>query len=67
MIFVLLMAVWGSLIQMGSYYRNDQWLLVVLSVAVMIASILVILEAISVISNLKKDGVTGEEAEDTKS
>lgn len=64
MIFVLLMSVWGSLIQMGSYYRNEQWLLVVLSVAVLIASILVILEAISVISNLKKEGITGEEGEE---
>jgi carbon starvation protein len=67
MIFVLLMAVWGSLIQMGSYYRNEQWLLVVLSVAVMIASILVILEAVSVISALRKNGVPVEEVEDTKS
>ncbi|MCP5331712.1 MAG: carbon starvation protein A [Pseudomonadales bacterium] len=60
MIFVLLMSVWGSLIQMGSYYNNQQWLLVVLSVAVLIASILVILEAVSVISNLKKEGAVQE-------
>jgi carbon starvation protein len=55
MVFVLFMSVWGSMIQMASYFRNDQWLLVVLSVAVLIASILVILEAVSVISSLKKD------------
>jgi len=64
MVFVLFMSVWGSLIQMASYYRNDQWLLVVLSVAVLIASILVILEAISVISTLKRDGLPTEASKD---
>lgn len=64
MIFVLLMSVWGSLIQMGSYYNNEQWLLVVLSVAVLIASILVILEAVSVISNIRKEGAPNQEAKD---
>ncbi len=66
MIFVLLMSVWGSLIQLGSYYANEQWLLAVLSIAALIASILVILEAISVISDLKKNGVPATEAEDAK-
>ncbi len=66
MIFVLMMSVWGSLIQLGSYYANEQWLLAVLSVAALIASILVILEAVSVISDLKKNGVPAAEAEDAK-
>ena len=66
MIFVLIMSVWGSLIQLGSYYTNEQWLLAVLSIAVLIASILVILEAVSVISDLKKNGAPAAEAEDVK-
>ncbi|MDX1490101.1 MAG: carbon starvation protein A [Pseudohongiellaceae bacterium] len=54
MVAVLFMAIWGSMIQMKSYYMNDQWLLVVLSVAVLIASVLVILDAIAVISALRR-------------
>lgn len=64
MIFVLLMSVWGSLIQLGSYYNNDQWMLAGFSIAVLIASILVILEAVSVISDLKKNGPPAIEVED---
>lgn len=67
MVSVLLMAVWGSMIQMKSYYLNGQWLLVALSVAVMIASILVILDGISVISALKKGELPVDQAaEDAK-
>lgn len=62
MVSVLVMAVWGSMIQMKSYYMNDQWLLVALSVAVMIASILVILDGISVISALKKGELPADPA-----
>lgn len=62
MVSVLLMAVWGSCIQMISYYQNDQWLLVALSVAVLIASILVILDGISVISALKRGELPADPA-----
>jgi carbon starvation protein len=57
MALVMIIASWGCAVQLVRFYNNDQWLLVVLSVAVLIASILVILEAISVFSNLRKNGV----------
>jgi carbon starvation protein len=56
MALVMTVASWGCAVQLMVFYNRDQWLLVVLSVAVLIASILVILEAISVFSNLKKHG-----------
>lgn len=67
MVFILFISVWGSLIQIGSYYRADQWLLVVLSVAVLVASVLVILEAVAVISALKRNGVPSVSSEDSGS
>ncbi|MGJ8690744.1 MAG: carbon starvation CstA family protein [Gammaproteobacteria bacterium] len=66
MVFVLIMSVWGSLIQLMGFYRNEQWLLAALSIAALIASILVILEAVSVISALKRNGPPAAEAEDAK-
>ena len=56
MALVMTIASWGCAVQLMVFYNRDQWLLVVLSIAVLIASILVILEAISVFSNLKKHG-----------
>jgi hypothetical protein len=56
MALVMVIASWGCAVQLVRFYNNDQWLLVVLSIAVLIASILVILEAVSVFSNLKKHG-----------
>jgi len=56
MVLVMLIATWGCAVQMLTFFRNDQWLLVVLSIAVLIASVMVILEAISVFSNLKREG-----------
>jgi carbon starvation protein len=58
MALVMIIASWGCAVQLTRFYDNEQWLLVVLSIAVLIASILVILEAISVISNIKKTVAT---------
>ena len=66
MVFVLIMSVWGSIIQLMGFYRDEQWLLAALSIAALVASILVILEAVSVISALKRNGPPAAEAEDAK-
>lgn len=54
MIFVLIVAFWASAWYLISYFKNAQWLLFVLSLAVMGASLVVILEAWSVIGKLRK-------------
>lgn len=57
MVLVMFVASWGCAVQLLTFYRNEQWLLVVMSIAVLIASIMVILEALSVFSAIKRDGV----------
>lgn len=63
MVLVMFIATWGCAVQMLAFFRNDQWLLVVLSIAVLIASIMVILEAISVFSSLKKEGTVSADTQ----
>ena len=57
MVLVMFVASWGCAVQLLTFFRNEQWLLVVMSVAVLIASIMVILEALAVFSAIKKGGV----------
>lgn len=49
MVFVLIMAFLAGLIQLGEYWRAGEWTLVVIDSLVLIVSILVMLEAVSVI------------------
>jgi carbon starvation protein len=54
MIFIMIVAFWASAWYLISYFNNGQWLLFVLSLAVMSASVVVMLEAWSVIGKLRK-------------
>ncbi|MFV0476658.1 MAG: carbon starvation protein A [Parahaliea sp.] len=47
--FVLVMAFFAGVIKLGEYYQQDNWLLVVLDLVVLIVSVLVMLEAWSVV------------------
>ncbi len=49
MAFVLVMAFFAGVIKLGEYYQQDNWLLVVLDLVVLIVSVLVMLEAWSVV------------------
>ncbi|RZM81696.1 carbon starvation protein A [Pseudoalteromonas rubra] len=53
MIFVILMAFFAGVIKLGEYYEQGNWLLVALDVIVLVVSVLVMLEAWSVVSKLK--------------
>jgi len=55
MAFVMFIATWGCAVQLMQFFREERWLLVFLSIAVLIASVMVILEAISVFSALKRE------------
>ncbi len=54
MVFMVFMAFWASLWYLFDYYRSGNWLLLLLSLAVMSASIIVMLEAVSVIMRIRR-------------
>ncbi|MCO7189695.1 carbon starvation protein A [Pseudoalteromonas rubra] len=53
MTFVILMAFFAGVIKLGEYYEQGNWLLVGLDIVVLVVSVLVMLEAWSVVSKLK--------------
>jgi carbon starvation protein len=54
MVFVILMAFFAGLIKLVEYYEQSNWLLVVLDLIVLVVSVLVMLEAWSVIAKHKQ-------------
>ncbi|MEI8643250.1 carbon starvation protein A [Pseudoalteromonas sp. Hal040] len=55
MSFVLIMAFFAGVIKLGEYYHQGNWLLVTLDLLVLVVSVLVMLEAWSVIVKHRKD------------
>jgi carbon starvation protein len=58
MIFVLITSSWAALIKLKEFYLSENWLLFTIDLIVVITTVMVILEAASVISKLRKEGVT---------
>ena len=54
MIFVLVTSSWAALIKLQEFYEAGNWLLVTIDVIVVITTFMVILEAASVISKIKR-------------
>ena len=63
MIFIFVMAFWASCWYIVNHYQNGQWALVVIEVLVMITSIMVMLEALGVISKIKSGEIAIESAD----
>ena len=61
MVFILFMAFWASVWYLIDYFQTGRWLLVVLNLAVLIVSVLVMLEAMAVISKLRNANKVGDE------
>ena len=61
MVFILFMAFWASVWYLIDYFQTGRWLLVVLNLAVLIVSVLVMLEAMAVISKLRNVNKAGDE------
>ena len=55
MIFVLITSCWAAVIKLMEFWEAMNWLLVVIDIIVLVTSLLVILEAISVISKFRKE------------
>jgi carbon starvation protein len=56
MIFVLIVSFWAGVVKLLEFYRDGNYLLVVIDVIVLVTSLLVMLEAASVISKFRKSG-----------
>nr|WP_247687501.1 carbon starvation protein A [Pseudoalteromonas luteoviolacea] len=67
MIFVILMAFFAGLIKLGEYYEKGNWLLVGLDIVVLVVSVLVMLEAWSVVSKLKSTPEAATDSEESTS
>jgi carbon starvation protein len=63
MVFVLVMAFFAGLIKLKEYYVEGNYLLVFLDAVVLIVSVLVMLEAFSVVSKLKRESAHKEQLE----
>ncbi len=55
MIFVLITSSWAALIKLKEFYEAGNWLLVTIDLIVVITTVMVILEAISVISRFERE------------
>ena len=55
MIFVLITSCWAAVIKLMEFWEASNWLLVVIDIVVLVTSLLVILEAVSVISKFRKE------------
>ena len=56
MIFVLITSCWAAVLKLIDWYAEEKWLLVTIDVVVLVTSVLVILEAASVISKFRSKG-----------
>jgi carbon starvation protein len=56
MIFVLVISFWAGAVKLVEFYRDGNYLLVVIDAVVLVTSLLVMLEAASVISKFRKSG-----------
>jgi len=55
MIFVLITSCWAAVIKLIEFWEASNWLLVIIDIVVLVTSLLVILEAVSVISKFRKE------------
>ena len=59
MIFVLITSFWAGAVKLLEFYRDGNYLLVVIDVIVLVTSVLVMLEAASVIGKFRRSGAAG--------
>jgi carbon starvation protein len=59
MIFVLITSFWAGAVKLLEFYRDGNYLLVVIDAIVLVTSLLVMLEAASVISKFRRSGAAG--------
>jgi len=60
MVFVMITSSWAAVLKLIEFWQAGNWLLVTIDLIVLITSIMVMLEAASVISTFKRDGKTAD-------
>ena len=55
MVFVLITSSWAAVLKLIEFYQDGNWLLVTIDVVVLITTVMVVLEAISVISRFRQE------------
>ncbi len=60
MIFVMTTSTWAALLKLIEWYQVGNWILVSIDLVVIVTSVLVILEAASVISQYRRDNAVSE-------
>ena len=60
MVFVMTTSTWAALLKLIEWYQAGNWLLVGIDLVVIITSVLVILDAASVISQYRRDNAVSE-------
>lgn len=64
MIFVLVMTVYALIVQLGTFYRDGNWLLLVLDIIITIAALWVIVESVGAMNRARKgEGADDDEVE----
>ncbi len=56
MVFVMFTSCWAAIIKLKEFWIDENWLLVTIDIIVLVTSVLVILEAIAVITKFRRDG-----------
>jgi carbon starvation protein len=54
MVFVLITSSWAAVLKLIEFYKDGNWLLVTIDVVVLVTSVMVTLEAVSVISRIRR-------------
>ncbi|MDZ7642838.1 MAG: carbon starvation protein A [Woeseiaceae bacterium] len=62
MIFVMITSCWAAVLKLIEFYEAKNWLLVTIDIVVLVTSVMVILEAIAVISRFRRDNPPGAAA-----
>ena len=67
MVFIIFMAFWASVWYLIDYFQTERWLLVALNLAVLVVSVLVMLEAMSVIAKIRHGDKVGSDQDSVAS
>ena len=59
MVFVLITSAWAAVLKLLEFYQDGNWLLVTIDVIVLITTVMVVLEAASVIARYRQDETVG--------
>ena len=60
MVFVMITSVWAGVLKLIEWYQAENWLLVSIDIVVLVTSVLVILESMSVIARYRRDNPAPE-------